>query len=126
MAKKETIKKIELGVALFNLAELGVKSIRIEYSGSGDSGGIDDSVPLDKDGEELDCAKLPKWDEVKEALEAWAYERLEDTPGDWINNEGGSGVFWVQARSGKYKLEHRINITEDTEFEGTVSKEIED
>ena len=126
MAKQKTIKKIELGVALFNLSELGVKSIRIEYSGGGDSGSVEDINPLDKKGEDMNSDKLPKWDEIKEALEHWAYKRLENTPGDWVNNEGGAGTFYIQIPSGEYTLEHRLNITEDYDFKGTVSKELED
>lgn len=118
--------KLDLGMALFSLAEAGVKTIDIRYSGGGDSGSIEETVALDKKGVYMDPDTLDRWKEIVEALDAWAYKRLENVEGDWINNEGGSGTFTIQVPSGEYTLAHSINVTQDFDHEGTIKDELEE
>jgi hypothetical protein len=117
--------KLDLGMALFSMAELGVKTIGITYSGGGDSGSIEECNPRDKKDALIDESELDRWSEIQAMLEEWAYKRLQDTEGDWINNEGGSGTFTIQVPSGDYKLDHSINVQEDYDYSGKISEEME-
>ena len=123
--KPQKLTKLDLGVALFNLAELGVKTIEITYSGGGDSGSLEEFNPRDKKDALIDESELDRWSEIQTMLEEWAYKRLQDTEGDWINNEGGSGTFTIQVPSGDYKLDHSINVQEDYDYSGKISEEME-
>jgi hypothetical protein len=125
-AEPKKLSKIDLGMALFGLAEKGVKTIEIRYSGGGDSGSIEEVNPLNRKQEVMKVEKLERWDEIQNILEEWAYKRLEDTEGDWINNEGGSGTFTIQVPSGEYELAHSVNITKDYDHSGLISEELED
>jgi hypothetical protein len=120
------LRKIDLGMALFALAEQGVKTIIMRYSGGGDSGSIEEIEAEDRYEKTINESKLKRWDEIQTALEEWAYKRLQNTEGDWINNEGGSGAFTIQVPSGKYELAHSINVTEDYDHEGMINSELED
>lgn len=118
------LSKLDMGVALFGLAEGGVKTITMRYSGGGDSGSIEEVEPCDKDGCDMDTTDIKRWDEIEHTLLEWGYKRLQNTDGDWINNEGGSGIFIIQVPSGEYKLDHNINVIEDYDYDGTLSKEL--
>lgn len=54
----------------------------VNFSGSGDSGSIDDITfePEMKD------------EDLRSRIEAWSYKYLEGTGVDWYNNEGGQGT----------------------------------
>ncbi len=101
-------------VTVPKLAKLGVRRIDIEYSGYGDSGGInscgmygDNDTPVQVDN-----------DEIREEIGNYAYELM---PPGFENNEGGEGVIKIDVVNGTYKLHHGQHIQETNweESEGT-------
>lgn len=106
---------------LFNLAAQGYDYIKITYSGSGDSGCIDD-VHLIKKGliniedgvvdDESDYNNdYPKHD-LKELIENKAYKYVLNDADDWYNNDGGGGTLYISTLDGSYHSDHYVNITE--------------
>lgn len=62
--------------------------IEVEFSGSGDSGSIDEIIITRKNGGALDD-EAPEW---KSAIEDAVYDLLEKTRAGWEINEGSSGT----------------------------------
>lgn len=106
---------------LFNLAAQGYSYIKISYSGSGDSGGIDEMYAIlrggvdDKDDTDLPVEKskakiatLEK--ELYERIEEEVYEKILESVSDWYNNDGGGGVLFISTEDCKYKGDHYVNI----------------
>jgi len=125
MSKKSTMTKLNLGTALLELSELGVLDVFIYYNGSGDSGEISEIGLRYKQSmqEKKKDEKYPeKWDELREALEEWAYARLEDEA-DWYNNEGGEGNIQIQVPSGEYTLHHGIREMHYNDSTGDLKEE---
>jgi hypothetical protein len=114
---------------LLKLADVGVTGIRVEYSGSGDSGAIDSIVyttqTLDKDEEDTfefiselstygsDAASnLKDLDRgIYSDIEDFAQDKILDDIEDWWNDSGGYGVLSILVPSGKYKIYNNIYIT---------------
>jgi len=88
------------------LKDLKIKSFRVEYSGSGDSGEIDEIFYEPNDLKiEVDVGTWKKFDQqsfeyketnelkpLKDFIEDFCYELLEDNHGGWEINEGQSGA----------------------------------
>ncbi len=122
------------------LAKLGVRTLRAEYSGYGDSGCIEHIrafnrrecevklpgtlVPLPLVTTIFDSAtrsyrqqteerKLP----LNEAVEQWCYDVLEDRVPGWEIDDGSSGVITIDIKTRSGRLSHTFNepstITED-------------
>ena len=125
---------------LLKLADLGVTGIKIFYSGSGDSGDIDDVVyttikeaafnnimNLSNHGEDvLYLAELD--DELKDDLIDFANEKILNDLEDWWNNDGGYGVMIIKIPSGEYEIANTIYVTDTEEFEhdgNLISKSLE-
>jgi len=125
MSKKKD-EKLNLAMGLLGLSEQGVKTIRVEYSGGGDSGDIDDVNYHDLDEKHVDIKMTSKMDKFEEALKEFCYTRLQDTDGDWINNEGGNGNFEFKVPSGDYQIHHSIMESVDYEYEGALSEEVKE
>jgi molybdopterin biosynthesis enzyme MoaB len=70
--------------------DLGIETIRIEFSGGGDDGSIDCISYFNSSDEDLED-KIPQ--EQKEDVERAFYEVIDNLPYDWVNNEGGNGIF---------------------------------
>ena len=122
---KSKLTKLSLGTALLELKELGVIEIEISYSGGGDDGAIDDvELQYNLSGNRTRADRqLPEgWDEIKNELEEWTYERL-GTEGDWVNNDGGEGTITIQVPSGEYTLNHGVRETHWTNSEGDLKEE---
>lgn len=126
---------------LLKLADLGVTGIKIFYSGSGDSGDIDDVVytttkeasfndimNLSNYGQE-DTLYLQNLDgELKDDLIDFANEKILNDLEDWWNNDGGYGVMLIKIPSGQYEIHNTIYITDTEEFEhdgDLISKSLE-
>ena len=96
---------------LFNLAAQGYSHIKIEYSGGGDEGAIDDILLIERGGVEekedgihelRDCKMADVAQELKDLLEQKAYKHVLDSADDWYNNEGGGGTLYISCDDGKY------------------------
>lgn len=106
---------------LFNLAAQGYDYIKITYSGSGDSGCIDDVYLIKKglinieDGvvdDESDYNNDYPEHDLKELIENKAYKYVLDDADDWYNNEGGGGTLYISTLDGSYHSDHYVNITD--------------
>ncbi len=115
---------------LLKLADLGVTGVKIFYSGSGDSGDIDDVVytttkevslyeimNLNNYGQK-DTLYLADLDgELRDDLIDFANEKILNGIEDWWNNDGGYGVMIIKIPSGEYKISNMIYTTDTEEFE---------
>ena len=125
---------------LLKVADLGVTGIKIFYSGSGDSGDIDDVVyttikeaafnnimNLSNHGEDvLYLANLN--DELADKIKYFANEKILNDLEDWWNNDGGYGVMIIKIPSGEYEIANTIYVTDTEEFEhdgDLISKSLE-
>jgi len=92
---------------------LGVYSVQIEYSGSGDSGDIEDIDYRTALGERFD-GTVP--DDLTKSLHNSVWRLL---PGGFETNEGGYGVVRIVIPKKKITVEHEQNIvdTEHSEYE---------
>lgn len=90
--------------AIYVLKDNGVNKIKIEYSGSGDSGAIDTISYLDKEGDEMTISEI---EGLKDAVDKLAYTKLNDIE-DWWNNEGGEGVMMIDLNNLVYSIVNEI------------------
>ena len=139
--KQNNMTENEMTGLLLKLADLGVTGIKIFYSGSGDSGDIDDVVytttkevtfydimNLSNYGQEntLHLANLDGY--LRDDLIDFANEKILNDLEDWWNNDGGYGVMLIKIPSGQYEINNTIYVTDTEEFghEGDlISKSLE-
>lgn len=89
--------------------EEGKTEIRIEFSGSGDSGYIDDYGHTNDNNERVTLPAV--WEDK-------LYNILERNHGGWEINEGSEGTFTINNAEEKIELDFRMNVeTEDTGYE---------
>lgn len=100
---------------LFNLLAQGVVKIEISYSGSGDSGAIDEIQLLLADG----SAHNPDT-KLAEIIDTHVCKNLLDDLDDWYNDDGGGGKLVIETADAAYKCDHYVNIVsqEFSEHEG--------
>lgn len=108
----------EISEEIAELKSLGIDRVRIEYSGAGDEGWINDIVGLPRDSE-TPRDEIP--DGIQQTLQNWAYDILSENYGGWEINEGSDGVIVIDIVSSKVTITHNENIvnqtTETTTFE---------
>ena len=126
---------------LLKLADLGVTGIKIFYSGSGDSGDIDDIVyTTTKEVSFYDIMNLSNYGQentlyladldgyLRDDLIDFANEKILNNLEDWWNNDGGYGVMIIKIPSGQYQINNTIYVTDTEEFEhegDLISKSLE-
>jgi hypothetical protein len=98
-----------LTIALTALRELGIREIVLEYSGGGDSGGID-TVQAYKDSEMKEPVDMPP--ELQVAVEERANTLLDKLP-DWYNNDGGYGTLTFDLETFTAKSEHTVRVVQE-------------
>jgi hypothetical protein len=118
----------EMTGLLLQLADLGVTGIKIFYSGSGDSGEIDDVVyTTTKEASFDDINTLSSYGEnslyltnldhdLKDEITEFATSKLLDEIEDWWNNDGGHGNLLIKIPSGQYEINNTIYITDTEDF----------
>lgn len=118
MRDEKTIFQIVL-----ELRDLKVCKVNIEYSGSGDSGGIDNFSYLDENGDEIEGIEGTHA-ELHNQLENYIYNILQDVE-DWYNNEGGYGTVTLDLINNSFKIDNNIYYmeTENYKHEGDLIKE---
>lgn len=111
---------LNLVAAMLQLQDLGVCKIQVEYSGSGDSGDIDDVSFLNKDGNDVSVNS-----EIRDMIEEICYNNLLDKIEDWYNNDGGWGMIVIDVPSCEYTIDNHIQITnyEVYNHEGSLKDE---
>lgn len=94
----------------------GVKKVRVEYSGSGDSGQIDETTYYDAKGKAVDNPFGSKT--MAKSFEELCYAIL-DVRGWDVNNEGSQGNFEWDLAADTLEHHHEFNIvsTEDHEYD---------
>lgn len=117
--------KSSLSDILFNMRLAGYGYLCINYSGSGDSGSIDDVfvvkkedgsqddegvITLKKSYWDLDKVYLP--DDLKEVIEDAVNGRILSDGADWYNNDGGGGTLIICTENGDYYDDRYVNIVE--------------
>ena len=126
--KQNNMTENEMTGLLLKLADLGVTGIKIFYSGSGDSGDIDDVVyTTTKDVTFDDINYLSSYGEnalyltnldhdLKEEISDFANEKILNDIEDWWNNDGGYGTMLIKIPSGNYEINNIIYITDTEDF----------
>ena len=126
--KQNNMTENEMTSLLLKLADLGVTGIKIFYSGSGDSGDIDDVVyTTTKEVNFNDINNLTNYGEnalyltnldhdLKDDITAFASSKILDEIEDWWNNDGGYGAMLIKIPSGKYEINNIIYITDTEDF----------
>ena len=138
--KQNNMTENEMTGLLLKLADLGVTGIKIFYSGSGDSGDIDDVVyTTTKEVSFYDIMNLSTYGEgllhladldgyLRDDLIDFANEKILNDLEDWWNNDGGYGVMLIKIPSGQYEINNTIYVTDTEEFEhegDLISKSLE-
>ena len=94
--------KDDLDKAAFfsGLKDLGVKKLVAEYSGSGDSGGIDSVYGNNSEDDHVDLG------DFHDRVENFMYEILSTKYDyDWYNNDGGSGTVYFDIDDLEYDVQ---------------------
>lgn len=122
------------------LRALGVTTIEVEFSGSGDDGQVDEhymgvmgdfasdaaEAMLDKAMPDGLPADAP--DTVRKFLSEATYMALEQEGSDWCNNDGGQGTVSFDIVEGNIHVDMNVNIThtENSELDLPVFPETEE
>ena len=126
--KQNNMTENEMTSLLLQLADLGVTGIKIFYSGSGDSGDIDDIVyTTDVEASFNDINNLSSYGEdalylsnldtdLKYKISEFASTKILDEIEDWWNNDGGYGTMLIKIPSGNYEINNIIYITDTEDF----------
>ena len=122
--KEETeITNLKKSKVLLKLKDLGVKSIMINFSGSGDSGDIDDVEYTDMNGTSSWSNNYIGPDtsnELDNEISDLFYDFVDEQAcrhGDWVNNEGGYGTMIINV-DGTYQLDYHQRTTEFCQHSG--------
>lgn len=135
MANKEAV--------LTALRVIGAATVTVEYSGSGDSGQVDQVVVADVQGQQLDVSLIPKltvqveqseWKDGSFATRTYSQEDflynvlanfcmdwLESEHAGWENNDGGQGEMEIVVADGEFTLNHQENYVEHTDYSYSLS-----
>jgi hypothetical protein len=98
---------------------IGYRYLVLEYSGSGDSGGVDDYRLLKEDSVEVfeDDYDINTYTNQLNGIKVWDYfesiidDQLNNLP-DWWNNDGGGGEALLDLYTGKFFAKHYVRIVE--------------
>ena len=110
---------------LLNILAQGYTHIIVEYSGSGDSGAVDNMYAYKEGSVKMiegnltltDYDGIPLVTPLRDKIEEFAIKHLLDNQTDWWNDEGGGGQLIICTADGEYHLEHYVNIvTRDYEI----------
>ncbi len=138
--KQNNMTENEMTGLLLKLADLGVTGVKIFYSGSGDSGDIDDVVyTTTKEAAFNNIMNLSNYGEgilyladldgeLRDDLIDFANEKILNNLEDWWNNDGGYGAMIIKIPSGQYEIHNTIYVTDTEEFEhdgDLISKSLE-
>jgi len=105
---------------LFNLAAQGYSHLCVIYDGSGDSGDIEDIIPIPRDlKNEIyynTCYDIESKIELDQNLYNLianeAYRKVLDNLEDWCNNDGGYGQLYISTEDSSYDSYHYTRYTD--------------
>jgi hypothetical protein len=106
--------ELESAIAILKLKDLDIEEIVVEFSGSGDSGDIDEINYNTINGNSIDVDDL-----IHTKIENLAWKILQkiDSVGDWVNNEGGFGTLYIYTEKSTFTLEYHQRTTEEHNWE---------
>jgi len=120
MEKKITIIPNKILNAFILIKDKGYNQLKVYYSGSGDSGAIDDiyvlnntnSIPID-----IDSINIENMIENTDFIKEWLYEIIDEATEnmDWWNNEGGCGNIIINLNTFELISYHSQRTTIDYE-----------
>jgi hypothetical protein len=117
---------------LFNIRLAGYGYVCIDYSGSGDSGSVDDVylvkkengtqdeegvITINKSRWDMDVVYLP--DDIRQVIEDFVDSRILSDGADWYNNDGGGGTVAICTENGDYYDDRYVNIIEREHYSET-------
>lgn len=133
---------MEIPAVFARLVDLGVGFIRVNYSGGGDSGAIDDiyfhsakQLPKElysEDGhldlldaiqhlgygdEEEELDNLVRESINIEVIESWCYRNVLNSIEDWYNNDGGYGQIGIDPSNSQWHCTNHIYYTETETYD---------
>lgn len=114
MKKEKQPKPDDIRSQIFRaLKAYGIKSVKVDYDGSGDSGDIHQfEVEPEKREEMLDEPLGETGKTVKEQMEQICWEGLESEEGGWEINEGSYGNIIFDVANETIELDHYERIIE--------------
>ena len=117
-----------------NIAAQGYHWIKINYSGGGDDGSIDEVELIPKGCLDIIDNNLvwsnPKYkaaemsEELSRKVEDFAYSQVLNSLEDWWNNDGGGGAMYISTLDSSYHINHYI-VTR-TEEESVITGKLGD
>jgi len=138
-------------ILLTQLRTLGIKIVRVEFSGGGDSGDIDAIEALDGNGSHISITQhMLDWpqnqsrhdpdtnswitdtnvkaQELHEIIKQVTFDALEEAGMDWYNNDGGQGSLTIDFNYSppEINLELGINHTATTDYSFSFDEEEDD
>lgn len=131
------MESVETKDALHLLKSLGVIRVSVDFDGGGDSGqmnnieveGISNQpelIPLPSEFLEKHYSGAASYNTPKNLLEfidAWAYDLLDETNYDWVNNDGGYGEIIVVPGDDSIRVNMNQRFTSSQLIEFDYSKE---
>lgn len=102
--------ELESAIAMLKLKDLDIKQVFVEFSGSGDSGDIDqiNYNTINNNGVDVDDSIHTKVEHL-----AWKILKKIDIVGDWVNDEGGFGNLYINTEKSTFTLEYHQRTTEE-------------
>lgn len=106
--------------AIIALKDNGVVHLKVMYSGSGDSGGIDEVHYFDKEDGLIEHDTI---DVDHSGIQDLCYPLLDGIE-DWYNNDGGDGTVSINLETLKYSIVNNVNVIEQETFnhKGSIKK----
>ena len=95
----------------------GVDMIKLNYSGGGDSGQIDDIEYRDSCGKVMIIEDNP----LNGYLEDFVNDKVLDDVEDWYNNSGGYGEVIIDVKTGDITVNNTIYIQDTEDYEHTFN-----
>jgi len=111
--KIEQSQEDEFRKELFDTLKMyGIVQVIINYSGAGDSGQTDDISIKPETRDEMLDEKMESGKTIREALDEFAWQGIEENEGGFYNNDGGDGQIIFDVNERTVKMEHNNNVIE--------------
>lgn len=111
--KIEQSQEDEFRKELFDTLKMyGIVQVIIHYSGAGDSGQTDDISIKPETRDEMLDEKMESGKTIREALDEFAWQGIEENEGGFYNNDGGDGQIIFDVNERTVKMEHNNNVME--------------
>ncbi len=107
----------EIMAAMLAINEQGIEMVEVDFSGSGDSGDIDEWRYLDSQGDEI----YPN-DQAVEMIKRIGEKIINNHYSyDWYNNEGGRGTLHMNIKEKTWDIEGVQYVEEPNSEEGELT-----